>query len=221
MDSPPEGMEPHWAAAWRALAEGEPFTAVAQAAAEAIDRRDENGDLDVYSTGTVAKWKKQWEATYGEDTFDSVRRDVAAAKTEMARQGAETAWWDLRKTEAVNAGVTASQIRARLMELLPSVATRRVDRGPDGAADPIVVEGPNARQVRDLAMAYVELIKVAEVLEAEPPATGDTGATIDDLFGSLRQSSDEDRTVVAAAQLVVAQLRPERAIHVIEATEAS
>lgn len=117
---------------------------------------------------TVAKWLKAWRAELGEDLFRGEVADARAEQTMAARQVAEQTWLDLRTAEARNCGVTASQIRGRLLQLLPVVATTRVDRGEDGKGQPILVHGPKASEVKALADAVATLLESAELLVGNP-----------------------------------------------------
>lgn len=162
MVDPPEGLPPERAAAFEVLAAGGSLGAAAEAAAKAIGRPKP------YSTGTVQKWVAGWRLELGGGLFRSERQVEAAQQTVVARQAAEQAWADLRTAEARNLGVTASQIRARLLALLPSVATQMVDRGTDGSSSPIVLHGPDARQVKALADAAARLVETAELLDGRP-----------------------------------------------------
>lgn len=161
------------------------------------------------STGTAAKWLRLWRVELGDELFRTERAVAAAEDNAVARQAAEAAWADLRAREARNLGVTASQIRQRLLELLPVVASTRVDRGPDGAAAPVVVYGPDARQVKALADAIGKLLEVAELLDNRPtrhsrrsvpsdqwtpalgagPTPAEKLATVLDLAAAIRQRS--------------------------------
>lgn len=152
--TPPPGLPPHRLAAWDILAAGGSY----KAAAEAADR----------TVGTVSKWVRTWRNQHGTDLFRNERQVVAASQTAAAREAAEQTWLDLRTREARNLGVTASQIRARALELLPTVGTTRIDRGPDGQQTPVVVHGPDARQIKALADATARLLEVAELIEGNP-----------------------------------------------------
>lgn len=191
MDAPAD-LPPERAAAWTVLDAGGSYLEAAAAAGRA--------------TGTISKWVAGWRATHGADLFRRPRQLVAAEQTALARQQVEQTWADLRVREARNAGVTASQIRARLLELLPTVATVRVDRGPGGASEPVLVHGPDARQIKALADAAARLLEVAELLDNRPtrhsrrsvpsdqwvgaPGTGPTPAeklaTVLDLAAAIR-----------------------------------
>lgn len=120
------------------------------------------------STGTASGWLRKWRAELGDDLFRTERAAAAAEQTAVARETAEATWLELREREARNLGVTASQIRARALELLPTVATVRVDRGSDGQSAPVVVHGPDARQVKALADATARLLETAELISGNP-----------------------------------------------------
>ncbi len=120
------------------------------------------------SRGTVAKWLKAWREELGDDLFKDEVAIERAQQTEAARVEAERTWMELRTGEARNCGVTASQVRGRLLQILPTVATTHVDRGPDGTADPILVRGPDAREVKALADAVSSLLESAELLVGNP-----------------------------------------------------
>lgn len=191
----PDDLQPVRAPAWAVLEAGGSYADAAKAAGRAV--------------GTVSKWVGEWRRKYGADLFREPRQIVAAEQTAVARQAAEQTWADLRAREARNAGVTASQIRGRLLELLPTVATVRVDRGPDGAAQPVVVYGPDARQVKALADAIGKLLETAELLDNRPtrhsrrsvpadqwapalgagPTPAEKLATVLDLAAAIRQRS--------------------------------
>ena len=117
---------------------------------------------------TVAKWLKRWRAEIGDHLFRGELAAERADRTEAARAEAEIGWAELRATEARNAGVTAGRIRNRMLELLPSVATVRVDRGDDGTAAPVVVHGPSAMEIERLSRAYERLLIGAELIDGHP-----------------------------------------------------
>lgn len=152
------------------------------------------------STGTASKWLRQWRDELGEDLFRTERSQADAERTLQARQAAESGWAELRAAEARNVGVTASQVRARLLAILDTVGTSWVDRGPDGKAEPVVVNGPDARQVKALADATATLLASAERLggHAHPdktvprPATN-VGAQVNvDLSSLARKTKDSN-----------------------------
>lgn len=130
--------------------------------------RKQIADAAGVSTGTVGRWLKAWRAELGDDLF---RGEIAEKRTEQtaaARAASDQMWDDLRLTEARNAGVTAGRIRNRILELLPSVATVRVDRGDDGDLTPVVVQGPKAAEIDALSRAYERLLVGAELLIGRP-----------------------------------------------------
>jgi transposase-like protein len=120
------------------------------------------------STGTAAKWLRQWREQLGDDLFRSEAATARAEQTLAAREAVELMWDDLHLTEARNAGVTAGRIRTKMLELLPSVATVRVDRGADGQSEPVLVPGPPAREIEQLSRAYVRLLEAAELMSGRP-----------------------------------------------------
>lgn len=120
------------------------------------------------SEGTVQKWLRSWRAEVGDELFRGELHDARAERTMAARQESEATWLELRSNEARNLGVTASQVRGRLLAILPTVATTRIDRGPDGLQQPIAVTGPSAREVKDLATAVSTLLESAELLVGHP-----------------------------------------------------
>lgn len=160
------------------------------------------------SEGTVAKWLRAWRQELGDHLFRGSTAVARAERTVAAREEAERTWLELRTNEARNLGVTASQVRGRLLQILPTVATTHVDRGHDGSADPILVRGPDAREVKALADAVSTLLESAELLvgnptrhtrrsvpsdqwtpQGQPPGIPDSQkrATILDLTDKLRQ----------------------------------
>lgn len=120
------------------------------------------------STGTATRWIASWRDELGDTLF---RGEIAARRAEQtaaARAASQIRWAELREQEAAAAGASASQIRARMLQLLPSVATVRVDRGPDGELPPVVVNGPGAAEIERLAKAYAMLLNSAELLTGHP-----------------------------------------------------
>lgn len=77
-------------------------------------------------------------------------------------------WSELRIREAKNLGVTGSRLRGQILELLPEVGRRRVDRGPDGTGRPVVVNGPSGQEIKALAEAAARLLETAEKLDDRP-----------------------------------------------------
>lgn len=168
------------------------------------------------STGTASKWLRVWRSKLGDDLFRDERQRQRAEQTEAAREQAEQTWSDLRQREARNAGVTASAVRARLLEILPTVATSRVDRGPNGTSAPIVVAGPDARQIKALADTVAALLGSAELLDDRPtrhsrstsaeagPAGLGSGIVPSGLLDGL-EAGDGDGEVLEAAEQVIRQ----------------
>lgn len=162
MTDPPDDLPPGWAAAWVALAGGASLAEAGRAGAESIDRPKP------FAPGTVAKRVRRWRAEFGDQLFREPRQVVAAQNTEVARAAAEQAWALLREEEALNLGITASQVRNRILTLLGTVGTSWVDRGVDGDKAGVVMHGPSARSITDLATAVEKLIGAAELLDGRP-----------------------------------------------------
>lgn len=121
------------------------------------------------STGSVGRWLKNWREELDDpDLFRGPKSIERARRTEAARAQMEFRWTELRADEAARAGLTASRIRSRLLELLPNVASRYVDRGPSGNGPPTIVEGPSAREIKWLVEAMVKLYQTAELLDDRP-----------------------------------------------------
>ena len=122
----------------------------------------------VKSTGTAAKWLAGWREELGDDLFRTKPAEARAAQTEQARQASAAAWAELREREIVNLGVTASRIRGRILELIPTVGGVWVDRGVDGTAAPVPMRGPGGREVKAMADAVAKLLETAELLDGRP-----------------------------------------------------
>lgn len=130
--------------------------------------RKQIADAAGVSTGTVGRWLQAWREELGDDLFRTEIAEQRAEQTAAARAASERMWDDLRLTEARNAGVTAGLVRQRLIEMLPSIETTRVDRGADGQQSAVVVKGPSATAVDQLARAYERLLAGAELLIGRP-----------------------------------------------------
>ncbi|NND85349.1 MAG: hypothetical protein HKN46_09400 [Acidimicrobiia bacterium] len=150
----PDGLAERHAAAWVVLEQGGSYSEAAKAAGRAL--------------GTISKWVAAWRKEFGDDLFRSERQEAAAAQTELARQSREAEWSELRLREARNLGVVGARVRTRLLEILPTVGTTYVDRGPSGTEAPVVVHGLDARQIKHLADAAARLFETAELLDDRP-----------------------------------------------------
>lgn len=148
---------PEQEAGW-AFAEANPEQATRQQIADAAG----------VSTGTVGRWLKAWRDELGDDLFRGEVAERRAEQTAAAREASEIKWAELRIAEARNAGVTASRIRARILELLPTVGTVWVDRGASGNARPVPMSGPAGAQIKALADATARLLEIAELLDGRP-----------------------------------------------------
>ena len=120
------------------------------------------------SAGTVAKWLRSWREELGDDLFRGPVAMERAARTAAAREEAHRTWTELRTAEAQRNGLAAATVRDHLLDILPSVSATHVDRGPDGTAEPILVRGPDAREVKALADAVATLFESAELLVGNP-----------------------------------------------------
>lgn len=152
--APPDDLADNHRAAWQTLADGGSYKDAAKAAG--------------VSAGTISKLVARWRKQHGAHLFRSERQQAAAAQTSLAREAAEQFWSELRRDEARRLGITASQIRSRVLLLLDQVGTARVDRGPDGTSAPVVVRGVDAREVKALTDALTKMIEAAELLEDRP-----------------------------------------------------
>ena len=138
--APPPYLRPEQAIVWMVLSEGGSQKEASQACGR--------------SKNTVGAWLKKWRGVYGPQLFLATGRTRGGHNpAKQLRKGleidaAEPAMWDtLRTKEARNLGITASQVRNRLLELLPEVGSERVDRGPDGKSAPVVVKGPDSKTI--------------------------------------------------------------------------
>lgn len=122
----------------------------------------------VSSAGTAAGWLRAWRAELGDDLFRGEAADARAERTEAARAELEARKAEVRSTTVHNIGVSINSINQRIIDLVPSVASVRIDRGTDGQLDPVVVHGPDARQVKDLAWALGSLVRSLELMEGRP-----------------------------------------------------
>lgn len=120
------------------------------------------------SAGTVAKWLRSWRQELGDDLFRGPVAVERAKQTEAAREESDRTWLELSTNEARRCGAAASDVRDRLLEILPAVATTHVDRGTDGLQQPILVRGPDAREIKALADAVSTLIESAQLLVGSP-----------------------------------------------------
>lgn len=120
------------------------------------------------TNGTAMKWLTRWREELGEDLFRGEVAQARAERTAAARQEAEAAYQELVATLGSNLAVGADQVLHRLLEILPSVATIRVDRGPDGSRAPVVVHGPAGREVKALADALSKMVEAAQLVGGRP-----------------------------------------------------
>lgn len=201
----PPDMNPQRTAAWQALSQGATLTEAARAAADAVNQ------TRPYSAGTIAKWLGEWRQEHGDSLFRSEAALARVERTAAAREHAESMWVDYRAGEAARMGEAASLIRARILEILPTVGARWVDRGPDGTAIPLTVEGPDAREVLALANAAAKLVGTAEDL-ALPLGANPAGGAVHrpDVDLSGLEETPEHHQAQQAAIAVIAQFKARR-----------
>lgn len=120
------------------------------------------------AAGSVSRWVAAWRRRFGDDLFRSAAQEARRRQTEAARDAMAGEWSELRIREAKNLGVTGSRLRGQILELLPEVGRRRVDRGPDGSGRPVVVNGPSGQEIKALAEAAARLLETAEKLDDRP-----------------------------------------------------
>ena len=122
----------------------------------------------VKSTGTAQKWLDRWRAQLGDDLFRTEAAEARSAQTAAAREAAHARVVERRTQVAGNLLVTADAVRARVLEVLPDTSTQWVDRGPDGTAQPVVVYGPKASEIKALADTVAKLVDSVQLLTDLP-----------------------------------------------------
>ena len=150
----PEGLSEPQSEAWDLLELGK--------------SRKEIGEIVGRSKGTVNGWVTMWRRDYGKHLFNK-----SGKPPEDPSQDPE--WHEMRKTQASNLIVTAGQLTERINAMSPSIGTSRVDRGRDGNAQPIVVPGMPAKDVKDMADAIEKLLGTAQLLIGAAPNRRRTG----------------------------------------------
>lgn len=183
----PTLRSPNQVAGWEwAAAGGDPDKGVTVAGLAAA------GDV---GTGTASGWLAKWRAELDDpDLFKDDAARARAEQTQAARETARIRYIETRGQMAYNSLITADSARNRIFELIDAVGTSWVDRGVDGAAQPVVVYGPRGTEIERLATAVAKLVESAELLADNPtrhtrrsvpgdqwvpPAGGDTGQQAD------------------------------------------